>query len=642
MVLGVYEEESGLGFSIWGCTENGKSVLVKVKDFEQYFYIPAPRLQENSDGEDTSEQLFYEFSMESEHSPNRVRQDEYLEEIRNMLNRYDESSELSIQRIELVHGHPMLYYRPDTPDGVIFLKCYIPCGGNARKAGSSVLKAISNEKNKNLGRWFWTEFEIYESEVSPLQRFLTDVPCSGGAWLHIPTLAKVEDEGKKSHQKRISAHKYEENDSKGFLIAQDRISRADIEGEVTSWRCITCLSPDATQLTDHSWAPLDDLKSSMRSKIQAPLRSAMEGYIPALRIMTIDVCLGTDDGKDRCPVPSNGDPVLAISCVIELQTKHQNDKNYSPSANKIDSGTPSKNKAQSRKNRESFLKEVDLLFDPDINLEDDSTTNSKKDSISVVSTETSQDSRDLHGGISLPEKAMISFVYAQNNQEKNTFKYSKLPDKSYSADVVFCNSEQGVLLMWYDFFEAFDPDVIITFQLRDTLAAIQQRWETLGLTDNSLHLSRYLPKFSKPLSVRKITTYSAAWVRSQSRMSSTSNQETFRADEVEGRVVMDLLRHIISTYNLASFTLADSVQSILGETFEVMPAYRASLLSGFVCMEDTDQETFSPKSRYRLARYSLHKVNAIRSLLWKISSLIECIEMARITGLTLEQVLCLV
>ena len=65
--------------------------------------------------------------------------------------------------------------------------------------------------------------------------------------------------------------------------------------------------------------------------------------------------------------------------------------------------------------------------------------------------------------------------------------------------------------------------------------------------------------------------YSAAWVRSQSRMSSTSNQETWRAD-VDGRVVVDLLRHALTACALATFTLADCVQSLLGQTLEAREA----------------------------------------------------------------------
>jgi hypothetical protein len=43
----------------------------------------------------------------------------------------------------------------------------------------------------------------------------------------------------------------------------------------------------------------------------------------------------------------------------------------------------------------------------------------------------------------------------------------------------------------------------------------------------------------------QVTMYSAAWVRSQSRMASTSNQETWRA-EVDGRLVVDLLRQVLT------------------------------------------------------------------------------------------------
>lgn len=37
---------------------------------------------------------------------------------------------------------------------------------------------------------------------------------------------------------------------------------------------------------------------------------------------------------------------------------------------------------------------------------------------------------------------------------------------------------------------------------------------------------------------------SVAWVKSQSRMASTSNQETFRAEGLSGRVVYDVLRQV--------------------------------------------------------------------------------------------------
>jgi hypothetical protein len=41
---------------------------------------------------------------------------------------------------------------------------------------------------------------------------------------------------------------------------------------------------------------------------------------------------------------------------------------------------------------------------------------------------------------------------------------------------------------------------------------------------------------------------SANWVKSQARMSGTSNQETFRAD-CPGRLVIDVLRQVLGSYN---------------------------------------------------------------------------------------------
>ena len=48
---------------------------------------------------------------------------------------------------------------------------------------------------------------------------------------------------------------------------------------------------------------------------------------------------------------------------------------------------------------------------------------------------------------------------------------------------------------------------------------------------------------AKTVALKRITQYNANWVRNQNRMTSTSNQETWRAD-IEGRIVYDLLRQV--------------------------------------------------------------------------------------------------
>jgi len=40
-------------------------------------------------------------------------------------------------------------------------------------------------------------------------------------------------------------------------------------------------------------------------------------------------------------------------------------------------------------------------------------------------------------------------------------------------------------------------------------------------------------------------------------------QETFRVERVEGRLVVDVLRHALTACSLASFSLADCAQSLL-------------------------------------------------------------------------------
>lgn len=48
-------------------------------------------------------------------------------------------------------------------------------------------------------------------------------------------------------------------------------------------------------------------------------------------------------------------------------------------------------------------------------------------------------------------------------------------------------------------------------------------------------------------------------------------QETFRVENVEGRVVLDILRHVLTACNLSSFSLVDCSQSLLGRRLEVLP-----------------------------------------------------------------------
>ena len=69
--------------------------------------------------------------------------------------------------------------------------------------------------------------------------------------------------------------------------------------------------------------------------------------------------------------------------------------------------------------------------------------------------------------------------------------------------------------------------------------------KALKIEKGELHISRSSPLHSRPLALKRVVQYTPNWVKNQQRMASTSNQETFRAD-VDGRLVIDLLRHVSS------------------------------------------------------------------------------------------------
>ncbi|KAF5833190.1 DNA polymerase family B-domain-containing protein [Dunaliella salina] len=160
-----------------------------------------------------------------------------------------------------------------------------------------------------------------------------------------------------------------------------------------------------------------------------------------------------------------------------------------------------------------------------------------------------------------------------------------------------CRSESDLLSRWRLWFTSVDPDCVATFQVRDTLGALVQRAEACQLppqptpvadasTSQSarspaakasgsnalprqsngvgeLHLSRLKTGHrSLPLSTKSIVTYSPSWVKSQSRMASTSNQETFAAEGMNGRLVFDLLRQVITSQSLATFSFVLSPREL--------------------------------------------------------------------------------
>ena len=159
-------------------------------------------------------------------------------------------------------------------------------------------------------------------------------------------------------------------------------------------------------------------------------------------------------------------------------------------------------------------------------------------------------------------------------------------------------------------------------------------------------------------------------------------------ENVEGRVVLDILRHVLTACNLSSFSLVDCCQSLLGRRLEVLPASAATSLSkgtagsarpaltlldpflrscrrqgSVFAMQLTahfascsiavhgpavdthpDEASQVPAGvreqvcdTMRLAAYAAERANVVRALLQRMATLPEAIEIGRVTGLTLGQ-----
>ena len=77
--------------------------------------------------------------------------------------------------------------------------------------------------------------------------------------------------------------------------------------------------------------------------------------------------------------------------------------------------------------------------------------------------------------------------------------------------------------------------------------------------------------------MKSVVSYSKAWVKQQARMTSTSNQEVFRAT-VEGRICVDVLRAVLVAHNLSTFSLAECAQVRLAfgaQDGESLPVHRS-------------------------------------------------------------------
>ena len=182
--------------------------------------------------------------------------------------------------------------------------------------------------------------------------------------------------------------------------------------------------------------------------------------------------------------------------------------------------------------------------------------------------------------------------------------------------------EREMLSAWQTWLLAADPDVVCVFRVCESFKVLATRAEKLKLP---LQLGRHA---SQPLTVKSCVQYNASWIKSQQRMAATSNQEVFRAN-LGGRVVLDILRQVLTSQPLGTFTLGESVLALLGTTMEVLPP------AAIAAMHHAGEHGGAA----RLMRYSLRRAELVAGLMSKLDTYVEHVELSRCCGLTVPVVL---
>ncbi|GFR40574.1 hypothetical protein Agub_g1153, partial [Astrephomene gubernaculifera] len=181
--------------------------------------------------------------------------------------------------------------------------------------------------------------------VKLLMRFLCDTGLSGGAWLYLPPAGGAAA-GAASVEAAVEAAAAAAVPAQGYVAvaSSSRLSTCDME-VVAPWRSLQSLTPDATQLADPDWCPEvvrqaaadsdcsqaaaagdagngdpmsaeEGSRPRLTPRLAAAVLAARDGRIAPLTVVTVDVLAAPCDMTNRTPVAAKDDPVICIGCDV--------------------------------------------------------------------------------------------------------------------------------------------------------------------------------------------------------------------------------------------------------------------------------------------------------------------------------------
>ncbi|TMS36319.1 hypothetical protein L596_003510 [Steinernema carpocapsae] len=165
---------------------------------------------------------------------------------------------------------------------------------------------------------------------------------------------------------------------------------------------------------------------------------------------------------------------------------------------------------------------------------------------------------------------------------------------------------------WTDFIQQVDPDIITGYNIQNfDIPYIINRAEALKIFNPVAYLGRILKTPSK--------------VRESTLQSKQMGNRTIKNVNMEGRIIFDVLQVVLRDYKLRSYTLNNVSYHFLCEQKEDV---EYSIIP--------DLQNGNAETRRRLAVYCMKDAYLPLKLLEKLMSIINYMEMARVTGVPLN------
>lgn len=187
------------------------------------------------------------------------------------------------------------------------------------------------------------------------------------------------------------------------------------------------------------------------------------------------------------------------------------------------------------------------------------------------------------------------------------------------AQVICSETEHDLLLKWRDFVLAVDPDIITGYNIANfDIPYLLNRAKALEKTHAPLKRFSDLSRLTGVKCTMKDTTFQSSAYGKRESVETT----------IHGRIVFDLLPYMFRNHKLSSYSLNSvSAEFLNSQKEDVHHSIIADLQAG------------SDADRRRLAVYCLKDAYLPWQLMWKLSILVNYIEMARVTGVPLNFIL---